>query len=194
MKAVLHCNILLTHFEIMMKTIIFHVYLYFCMPFIYFRFYLALLVRFLALFWYMKKKTFLKQFVYCELNYHNQKIQRILTHDIQKHWTAVSTLLRLISSVYCDLHYWISNQRPQNAEPKFYHRAINPHCTQVMPNQLVMVIAWPINSNVSCKLHPHSLQRTRSPPGPHLPKRIRNTHPCNYYDLKGKDIDVHFLF
>ena len=52
-----------------------------------------------------------------------------------------------------------------------------------------MVISRPINLNVSCKLHPYSLQRTRSPPGPRLPKRIRNTHPRNYYDLKGKDID-----
>ena len=32
------------------------------------------------------------------------------------------------------------------------------------------------------------LQRIRSPPGPRLPKRFRNTHPRNY-DLKGKDID-----
>ena len=27
----------------------------------------------------------------CELNYHNQKTRRTLTHDILKHWTAVST-------------------------------------------------------------------------------------------------------
>ena len=57
-----------------------------------------------------------------------------------------------------------------------------------------MVIAWPINLNVSCKLHPYSLQRTRSPPEPRLPKRIRNMHPRNYYDLNGKDIDEHFSF
>ena len=57
-----------------------------------------------------------------------------------------------------------------------------------MPNQLVTVIAQPINLNVSRKLHLYSLQRTRSPPGPCLPKRIRNTYLCNYYDLKGKDI------
>ena len=78
------------------------------------------------------------------MNYHDQKIQWTLARDIQKHWTAVSTLLGLISSVCCDLHHWRLNQRPQNAELKLYHRAINPHCTQVMPNQLVMVIAWPI--------------------------------------------------
>ena len=30
-------------------------------------------------------------------------------------WTAVSTLLGLISSIYRDLHIWRSNQRPQIA-------------------------------------------------------------------------------
>ena len=58
-------------------------------------------------------------------------------------------------------------------------------------NQLVMVIARPINLNVSCKLHPHSLQRTRSPPEPRLPRGIGNTYPRNYYNFKGKDIDVY---
>ena len=57
-----------------------------------------------------------------------------------------------------------------------------------------MVIAWPINLNVSCKLHLYSLQKTRSPLGPRLLRRIRNTHPLNYYNLKGKDKDVHFSF
>ena len=32
-----------------------------------------------------------------ELNYHDQKIQRIPTYDIQKYWTAVSTVLGLIN-------------------------------------------------------------------------------------------------
>ena len=36
--------------------------------------------------------------------------------------------------------------------------------------------------------------RALSPPGPCLPKRIWNTHLHNYYDLKGKDIDLHFSF
>ena len=70
----------------------------------------------------------------CELNYHDQKIRRTLTYDIRKHWTAVSTLLGLISSVYRDLYRWRSNQRPQIAEPKLYHWAINPYRTQVTPN------------------------------------------------------------
>ena len=54
-----------------------------------------------------------------------------------------------------------------------------------------MVIARPINLNVSCNLHQYSFVRTRSFPGPLFPKKIRNTHPRNYHDLKGKDIDVH---
>ena len=33
-----------------------------------------------------------------------------------EHWTFVSTLLGLISSVHCDLHHWRSNQQPQYAE------------------------------------------------------------------------------
>ena len=46
---------------------------------------------------------FFKWRLYCELNFHDQKIWRTLTHGIRKHWTAVSTLLDLISSVYRDL-------------------------------------------------------------------------------------------
>ena len=64
----------------------------------------------------------------------------------------------------------------------------------MLPKQLVLVVVRPINLNESCELHPYSLQRIRSPPEPCLPSRIRNTHPCNYYNLKGKDVDVHFLF
>ena len=63
-----------------------------------------------------------------------------------------------------------------------------------MPNELVIVIALPINLSVSCKLHPYSLQRTRSPPGSRLLKGIRNSHPRNYYVLKGKDIEVYIFF
>ena len=71
--------------------------------------------------------------------------------------------------------------------------SISPCRTQVTPNQLVMVIAQPINLNVSFKLHLYSLQGTRSPPGPRLLSRIGNTHPINYYNLKDKDIDLHFF-
>ena len=44
-----------------------------------------------------------------ELNYHDQKIRRTPTHDIWEHWTPVSTLLSLISSVYHNLHHWRLN-------------------------------------------------------------------------------------
>ena len=98
--------------------------------------------------------------LYCVLNYHDQKIQWTLTHDIRKHWTAVSASLGHISSVYRDLHHWRSNQWPQIAEPKLYNWAINPYCTQVMPNELVMVIAQPINLNASWKLHMYTADET----------------------------------
>ena len=58
-------------------------------------------------------------------------------YDIREHWTAVSTLLGLISSVYCNLHYWLSNQQPQIAVLKLYNWATSSYCTQVTPNQLV---------------------------------------------------------
>ena len=37
-------------------------------------------------------------------------------HLHAKHWTAVSTLLSLISSARRDRHHWRSNQQPQYAE------------------------------------------------------------------------------
>ena len=58
--------------------------------------------------------------LYCELNYHDQKIQQTLACNIRKHWTAVSTLLGIISSVYHVLPHRRLNQRPQNAELKLY--------------------------------------------------------------------------
>ena len=45
-----------------------------------------------------------------------------------EHWTAVSTLLGLISNAYRDLHHWRSNQHPQNAEAETLplgHRSIS---------------------------------------------------------------------
>ena len=57
-----------------------------------------------------------------------------------------------------------------------------------------MVITRPIKLNVSGKLHTYSLKKTRSPQRPCLPYRIRNTHPRNYHNLKGKDIHVYFSF
>ena len=73
------------------------------------------------------------------LNYHDQKIRRTPTHDIREHWTAVSTLLGLISNVYRNLYHWRSNQWPQTAVPKLYNWATSSYHTQVMPNQLVII-------------------------------------------------------
>ena len=36
---------------------------------------------------------FLEEELYCELNYHDQKIRGTFAHDIRKHWTAVSSLV-----------------------------------------------------------------------------------------------------
>ena len=55
--------------------------------------------------------------------------------DVRNNWTAVSTLLGLISSVYRNV-YWRSNQQPQKAEPILYHWAIHLHRTQSMLNKL----------------------------------------------------------
>ena len=104
-------------------------------------------------------------------------------HDIREHWIAVSTLLGLISSVYRNLHHWRSNQRPQIAVLKLYNWATSSYCTQVMPNQLIMVIVRPINLNVSCKLHPYFFQRTRSSPHGHVFPRRLEIHIGNFYSL-----------
>ena len=70
-----------------------------------------------------------------------------------KHGTAVSTVLGFMSSVYRDIHHWTSNQRLQIAEPKLYNLVKSSYLKQVTPNQLVMVITWLTNLNVSCKFH-----------------------------------------
>ena len=79
------------------------------------------------------------------------------------------------------------SKRIRNTHPRNYHdlkgKDIDLHTSDTK-------FARPINLNVFCKLHSYSLQRTRSPPGPCLPKTIRNTYPHDYYDLKGKDIDL----
>ena len=43
-------------------------------------------ILFMGIFFFQVEK------LYCELNYHHQKIGRILARNIRKHWTAVSTL------------------------------------------------------------------------------------------------------
>ena len=55
--------------------------------------------------------------------------------DKQNHWTTLTTLLGLISSVYRDLPNRRSNQRPQNAESKHYHWPTGSYGTQAMPNK-----------------------------------------------------------
>ena len=49
----------------------------------------------------LKKHIFknITQLNLCKLNYHDQKIQKTLVHNIQNHWTAASTFLGFISSV-----------------------------------------------------------------------------------------------
>ena len=91
-------------------------------------------------------------------------IHRTPTHNIRENWTVLSIFRGIISSVHRNLNHWRSNQRPQVAVPKLYNWATSSHRTQVTPNQLVTVIARPNNLNVSCKLHPYSFLRTRSPP------------------------------
>ena len=64
-----------------------------------------------------------------------RKSGKTLTHDIWKHWTAVSTLSGQIGSVYRDLHNWKSNQRPKaTTEPKLNNWANSPYRTQVTQN------------------------------------------------------------
>ena len=55
--------------------------------------------------------------LYCEWKYLDQKILRTLACDIQKHWTVVSILLGLISSIYHDLptRDWTSDHRMQSS-------------------------------------------------------------------------------
>ena len=62
---------------------------------------------------------------FCELNYNDQKIWQTFACNIRKRWTAVSTVLSLIISVYPDLPHWRSIQQPQNAEPKLYNDGNN---------------------------------------------------------------------
>ena len=40
---------------------------------------------------------------------------------LTEQWTAVSTLLNLISSAYRDLYHGRSNQQPQTVERKLYY-------------------------------------------------------------------------
>ena len=111
----------------------------------------------------------------------NHPICPIIYPEIEENW-SINTFPRGICTK------WNKQLRP--GKRKLCHWATNPYRTHVTSNQLVMLIVRPINLNVFWKLHRYSLQRTRSPPGFHLPKSIGNTHPRNCYNLKGNDIDV----
>ena len=78
-----------------------------------------------------------------ELNYHDQKIRRTPTYGIREHWTAVSTLLGLISCVYRNLHHRRSNQRPQTEVPKLYTWATSSYRPKVTTNQQVIEAQLP---------------------------------------------------
>ena len=103
-------------------------------------------------------------------------IWTIMTRKSSKHphttyGTAVSTLLGLISSAYCDLHCWRSNQQPQNAEAETLprgHRSlsciIDAELTSHGDN------ARPLS--LMCLEGMYFLQRPRSPPGLRLPKSV----------------------
>ena len=89
-------------------------------------------------------------------------------------WRAVLTLFGLISSAYCDLHHWRLNQQPQTAELKLHNWAIGPYHTEVMPNQLVMVNARPLNLNLKVHFIPTVDMAT---PGA-MSSQVGTTYPC----------------
>ena len=76
-----------------------------------------------------KKKLYIYIYIYIFVNWIT--VTRKSSEHLRKHWTAVSTLLGLISSVYCDLHHCSSNQQPQIAEPKLYNWANISYTTDV---------------------------------------------------------------
>ena len=92
-----------------------------------------------------------------------------------EHWTAVSTLLGLISSAYRDLHHWRSNQQPQNAEAEtlplghqFISHISNAELTSHGDNVRPL--------NLMCLEGTYSLQRTLPPPELRLPKSVLWIH------------------
>ena len=91
-------------------------------------------------------------------------------------WPVLSTGPFLLTVFFCSLLLTSSSLGP-------YFRRLSG----------LVVIVRPINMNVSCKLHPYCLQRTQSPPGPRLPRRIGNTYP-HYYKTSGKGYRYTFSF
>ena len=81
-----------------------------------------------------------------------------------EHWTAVSTLLGLISSAHNDPHHWRSNQQPQYAEaetPPMGHRFMPPISDAELTShgKLRDHLAYCVFF-----IDTYSLQRTRPPP------------------------------
>ena len=92
-----------------------------------------------------------------------------------EHWTAVSTLLGLISSAHRYLYHRISNQQPQYAEAETLplgHRFM-PHISDA---ELTGHGKLRDHFDLMClEGYVVPLQRTRSPPGLRLPKsELRN--------------------
>ena len=114
-----------------------------------------------------------------------------------KHWTAVSTLLGLISSAYCDLHHWRLNKQPQKAEPKLYCWAPGPHHTHIYIYRITCVLAGfsshdnSINIYISSwSCHTSSMYFSLSlaihPYHPLLPAGLLNNIQCPYRAVVGK--------
>ena len=56
-----------------------------------------------------------------------------------EHWTAVSTLLGLISSAHGNIHHWRSNQQPQKVKAEtlpLSHRFMSPFWIGKMPSSM----------------------------------------------------------
>ena len=96
---------------------------------------------------------------------------------------------KILSAVlYCDLPDWISKQQPQNAKLNLCHWANSTHHAQVTQNQLV------INQNVSHVTSVIFTEDTVSSRGHVFPGGLEISIRVNYHNLKGKYIDVHFLY
>ena len=63
-------------------------------------------------------------------------------YDIWNHWTAVLTLLGLISSVYHDLPHWRSNQWLQ-LERSWYTLLMKPYHHHVAPSAQISLTLFP---------------------------------------------------
>ena len=92
-----------------------------------------------------------------------------------EHWTAVSTLLGLISSAHHDLHHWRSNQQSPKADAETLplgHRFIS----YVSDAELITHGDNARRLNLMCLEGTYSLQRTRSTPGLRLLQSVLWIH------------------